>query len=154
MQVPPQTLLIGVGNDYRGDDGVGRLIVRKIAAMNLPGVQVAEASGEGTALMALWSSQPRIFLFDAAQSGARPGTIHRIDTSRSPVPTGFLHYSTHAFSVAEAIELSRVLATLPETLILYGVEGARFDHGDQLSPSVAQAAEQIVETVARELQGM
>lgn len=146
------TLLIGVGNDYRSDDGVGRVIVRRIAAMNLPGVQIAETSGEGTALMALWSTQARIFLFDAAQSGAKPGTIHRIDTSRSPVPTGFFHYSTHAFSVAEAIELSRALATLPENLILYGVEGSRFEHGDQLSPAVALAAGQVVERVVRELQ--
>ena len=90
-------------------------------------------------------------LVDAVRSGAPPGTVHRLDARAAPAPTGFFHYSTHAFSVAEAIELARSLNELPPHLIVYGIEGESFAAGEGLSPAVEQAVEVVVERAADEL---
>ena len=67
------------------------------------------------------------------------------------VPAGFFHYSTHAFSVAEAVELARSLDQLPPRLIVYGIEGENFAAGMGLTSSVEQAVEAVTEQVAAEV---
>jgi hydrogenase maturation protease len=63
----------------------------------------------------------------------------------------FSRVSTHAFGVAEAIELARVLHQLPPVLVIYGVEGATFELGADLSEQVAAAVPQVVAQVRQEL---
>jgi hydrogenase maturation protease len=149
--VPEGVLVIGVGNDMRSDDGAGPETARRIAQRKLPGVVVAEHSGEGVGLMDVWNGFTTVVLIDASRSGAEPGEITRFDAAQAEIPTGFFHYSTHAFSVAEAIGLSRQLGRMPPRLIVYGVEGERFDYGPGLSPKVDQAVEALSDRIAAEL---
>jgi hydrogenase maturation protease len=145
------TLIIGVGNAYRRDDAVGLIVARRLRACGLENVTVREASGEGGALMDAWQDAQTVILVDAAQSGAAAGTLHRFDAQREPIPTQFLHYSTHAFGVAEAIELARALRQLPLRVIVYAIEGQNFGAGDELSPDVARAVEDAVEQIRRDV---
>ncbi len=101
-----------------------------------------------------WQGAAWVMLVDAVHSGASPGTIHRLDARAAPMPTGFFHYSTHAFSVAEAIELTRSLDQLPAHLVVYGIEGANFAAGVEFSPPVEQAVEVVVERIAQEVRAM
>lgn len=137
------TLIIGVGNIYRGDDGAGLAVARRLRENDLPGVTVIEQAGEGTALMEAWRNAERVALIDAVRSQARPGTIHRFDAHQGRLPTSVVYCSTHAFGLAEAVELARVLAWLPPVLIVYGIEGARYQEGTGLSPPVKHAVEQL-----------
>jgi hypothetical protein len=57
----------------------------------------------------------------------------------------------HAFSVTEAVELARALQQLPSRLIAYGIEGKNFSSGEQLSPEVAAAVEEVARRVKGEL---
>lgn len=143
--------LIGVGNEFRQDDGVGLFILKQLRK-RLPESMIAiEASGEGTELIQYWQDRDTVYLFDAVCSGTEAGTIHRIEAQTQSVPTQFFNTSTHSFSVAEAIELSRSLNQLPNHLILYGVEGKQFAMGIGLSAVVEQAAAEVVERVLSEL---
>ena len=81
----------------------------------------------------------RIVVVDAARSGAAPGTVRRFDARSQPLPVRSLRSSTHAFGVADAIELARSLGRLPERVEVYAIEGASFVAGDSLSPSVERA---------------
>lgn len=147
---PSDVLVIGLGNDYRGDDGAGHRCVRLLERGD--GVRVLEESGEGAALMDSWQGADTVILIDAVQSGRIPGTIHRLDAHSEAIPAQFFHYSTHAFSVAEAVELARALDRLPQRLILYGIEGANFAAGESLSPEVSRAVGEVAERVRREIQ--
>lgn len=146
--------VLGLGNEFRSDDGAGRVVARRLREATLPGVAVREESGEGAALMDAWKEADAVILVDAVQSGAAPGTIHRLDASRVPVPSRFFHYSTHAFSVAEAVELARALNQLPPRLIIYGVEGKDFAAGEKLSPEVAAAVDELLGRVRQEIQSI
>jgi hydrogenase maturation protease len=151
---PPAVLFIGVGNPWRGDDGVGPYIARSLRVLALPGTRAVEVSGEGAALMEAWAGAPRVVVFDAVSSGKAPGFVHRFDASAAPLPTGFFHYSTHAFSLAEAVEMARALGRLPRRLIVYGVEGRSFAAGAELTAEVRRAADGLIARCIAEAGGV
>jgi hydrogenase maturation protease len=146
-----RTIIIGVGNPYRSDDGAGIVVVRQLLGRVPVGVSIVEESGEGAALMEAWKDAAAAVVVDAVHSDAPPGTIHRLDACSQQIPEGFFHYSTHAFSVAEAIELARTLNQLPPHLIVYGIEGKNFSAGTELSAVVEQAVPTLVSRVLEEL---
>jgi hydrogenase maturation protease len=140
------TVVIGVGNPDRGDDGVGWVVAGLLRAH----VAVVEQSGEALALVQAMRVAQRVWLVDAAQSGSAPGTIHRIDcTTEAPLPGGSV--SSHGFGVAEAIGLARALGELPPHCIVYAIEAAHFSAGAALSPAVTRAAQEVAERILAEL---
>ena len=146
-----RTLIIGLGNEYRGDDAVGLIVVRRLREAAPESVRVLEESGEGAALLESWQDADTVILIDAVHSGAKPGTIHRFDAHVQPIARKFFRFSTHAFGVAEAVELARALGRLPPRLIVYGVEGKTFEAGAGLSPEVEAAAQEVAERVLGEV---
>ena len=102
-------------------------------------------------LMELWKNAERVFLFDAVFSGAQPGTIFRFDAQEKSIPKKFFSYSTHEFSLAESVELARVLNQLPHQLIIYGVEGKTFTSGVGLSCEVKDAVGEVIRRVQSEI---
>jgi hydrogenase maturation protease len=145
-------LVIGVGNIFRGDDGVGPSVAARLRKLALPGVTVREQSGEGTSLMTAWENEAYVIVVDAVQSGSEPGTIHRLDVTETPIPAQFSsHFSGHAFGVAGAVEMARLLGKLPQRLIVYGVEGLTFDTGQGLSSVVADAVATAVTLIHEEI---
>ena len=150
-QRPPRVRFIGVGNACRGDDAVGLVVARRLQENPLDGVTIVPTDGEGTALLALWEDTDAVVLVDAVRTGARPGTLHRFAVGTQPLRAMFSRVSTHAFGVAEAIELARALGQLPPALVVYGVEGATFEMGGGLSAMVAAVLPQAVAQVRQEL---
>lgn len=150
--MPETRLCIGIGNDLRTDDGVGLWVARRLTACNPPGVTIIEASGEGAALMDSWQGAVTAILVDAVSSGAAPGTIHYYAIHEKPLPVQLRTFSTHAFGVAEAVELGRMMGLLPDQLIFYGIEGADFSFGNSLSAVVEQAGQQVVDHIMKQLQ--
>ena len=149
---PSSTVVIGVGNEYRGDDGAGITVARLLRERLKAQARVIEESGEGTALLDAWRGAATVILVDAVQSGAAPGTVHRFDASENPVPSGVFPCSTHAFGVAEAIEMARAFHELPPRLIVYGIEGENFANATGLSPTVERSVAQVADRVISELQ--
>jgi len=142
-----RVLIIGAGNTYRGDDGVGIAVARQLSRQILPEVKVIEEGGEGTALVEAWKGYDFVILVDAIHSGVLPGSIRRFDAIDEKIPSEFFRHSTHAFGVAGAIELARTLNELPSRLIVYGIEGQNFALGQTLSPMV----EKVVASVAAQI---
>ena len=143
---------IGVGNEYRQDDGVGIFIVRHPALLHHPGSRVAESQREGAHLMDLWKGTGIVFVFDAVYSRSKAGAIYRLDAMKERVPGDFFRLSTHSLGIAEAVELSRALNQLPAELILFGIEGKNFGQGKGLSLQCEQSALKVVRRVLVEIQ--
>jgi hydrogenase maturation protease len=143
-------LIIGIGNEYRGDDAVGLIVARRLRGRLSASVKVLEQTGDGAALMEAWRGVETVIVIDAVASGAAPGAIHRFDANTRPISKNAFRCSTHAFGVAEAIELSRALGEIPQSLVVYGIEGKNFAAGVGLSPEVEKAACQAVRQVFAE----
>lgn len=144
----PRVLVLGIGNRFRSDDGVGPAVADRLRALGIP---AGERSGEGAELIEAWQGHDAVIVVDACQSGAPPGTVLRIDAAAEPLPTGLFRYSSHLFGLAEAVETARALGRLPGRLVVYGVEGAAFGFGDALTPAVAAAVDEVVRRVAAEV---
>ena len=146
----PRTRIIGVGNQFRSDDSVGVLAARTLSETGLFDCSIVEHQGDGANLMSLWAGFTNVIIIDAVSSGSEPGTIFRLDASVQEIPSRFFNYSSHAFSVAEAVEMARTLGSLPDSMILYGIEGKDFSNGTELTDPVRKA----LDTVISELTGV
>ncbi len=146
------TCVVGVGNEMRGDDGVGLAVVRALSGTVPEGVAVLECEGEPVSLLSAWEGHERAIVVDATQSDAEPGTIRRIVAADGPLPPALAGSSTHLLGLADAVELARALKRLPAATIVYGIEGASFDTGTGLSAPVAAAAEKVAAAIRRELE--
>lgn len=134
--------VIGLGNEWRSDDGVGLAVARRLGGETL--------SGEPVAVVEALGGDAEVVIVDAVSSGAPPGTIHTFDASGEPLPARlFGASSTHTLGLAEAVELARSLGRLPERVVVHGVEGRSFVFGDGLSPEVERAAARLVEELRR-----
>jgi hydrogenase maturation protease len=144
-------LVIGVGNDDRGDDGVGLSVARMLMRRAPAYLRVAQSDGEATALMHQIAAAQHVWVIDAAHSGAPPGTIHRIDCAagNAIVPRGTV--SSHGLGVAESIGLARALGVLPPHCIVYAIEAADFTPGAAPSPAVTRAAHEVADRILAEL---
>ena len=133
--------VIGLGNDWRGDDGAGPEAARRLGGDVL--------SGEPVGLVEALAGADEVVLVDALSSGASPGTVHVFEAGSEPLPVRlFGSSSTLALGLAEAVELARALGRLPRRVLVYGIEGAGFDYGHGLSPEVERAVGRVVEEVA------
>jgi hydrogenase maturation protease len=146
-------VVIGVGNAYRRDDGVGLAVAARLGGRVPAGVEVLGCELEPSRLIDAWQGADTALVVDAVRSGAEPGTLHRVDAGAGPVPASvFRSSSTHAFGVGEAVELARALGTLPGRLVLYGIEGAEFVAGEGLTAEVQAAVEPAAQAVLEELE--
>ena len=147
-----RVLVIGLGNDQRGDDRAGLVVARRLhRAASEAGIDLREHQGEPTELLDDWRGREAVVLVDAMCSGMEAGTIRRFDATDRPLP---LHSgrpaSTHALGLEAAIELGRALQRLPARAIVYAVEGRAFEPGSLLSEEVDAAIPALAEAVFRE----
>ena len=142
------SLVVGVGNAWRGDDAAGPAVAERLRAL-APGIEVRTLDGDASALLELWSGHEYVVLVDAASSGARPGTLHELSAHDPALPAAALRSSTHAFGVAEAVGLAAALGRLPDRLEILAIEGADFSLGAPLSPAVSRTVDALAERLAR-----
>ena len=144
--------IIGLGNEFRGDDAIGLLAARRLQGIVGDRIEVIEAEMAGVELLELMKGARVALLIDAVRSGQAPGTIHQLDVSFGPIAPELCPRSTHAVGVAETLELARTLGVLPSKVIVYGVEAADTEMGDPLSPHVNHALSEVVQLVLKEVQ--
>ena len=148
-----QTIVIGIGNIFRGDDAVGLVAARRLLEMQLPAVQVLELDGDITTIAESWQGAQKVIVIDAATSRSEAGTIFRFEAQAEPLPRKMFATccSCHAFGLAHQIEMARALSQLPPRLIVYGIEGHDFSLGSGLSPGAAGAVDEVVRRVLAEI---
>ena len=145
-------VVIGIGNPFRRDDGIGPEVAAQIQGRRLPGVRVVVADGEPAGLLEAWEGADLAVVVDAIQRvPAAPGSIHRLMGSQ--LETGCTAASSHGLGVPDAIRLGRALERLPRQLVVLAVEGADTGPGTGLSGAVAAAVPRAVAAVMAELSG-
>jgi hydrogenase maturation protease len=137
--------VIGIGNEWRHDDAAGLEVARRLAAHPPAGTRVViRDRGDLSSLADDWRADDVAVVVDASSSGEPAGTIQRFDATASPLPARASRASSHAFGIAEAIELARAIERLPRTLVVYAIEGSCFAVGCGLTPDVERAVDRLV----------
>lgn len=142
-------LIIGIGNEYRRDDGVGLAAAADIADRRLPGVRVITTSGDPASILDAWTGVPLVVAVDGAVgTGSTPGTIGRWtpgDEAEHAV------VSSHALGLPKTYALGRAVKQVPQTLVVFTVAVEDVGHGVALSPAVASAVPVVVNAIIAEV---
>ncbi|MQS17144.1 hydrogenase maturation protease [Streptomyces kaniharaensis] len=148
-------VVIGVGNEYRHDDGVAVAVLAELAAEGLATDRLTLCDGEPTRLMELWEGADLAVVVDAVHSHpGEPGRIHQVTVDADhlladPLADDDAAVGTHGLGLGHAVALAAALAKLPRELLIVAVEGADFSIGEGLSPAVADAVPRAVAEVRR-----
>jgi hydrogenase maturation protease len=98
--------VIGLGQPFAGDDGVGLEIVRRLREEGVPAeVEVLEASDASVLLTMLETPRP-VLVVDAVVGEGEPGTIVELDEAHIGASPDRL-LSTHGLDVATVIGVAR-----------------------------------------------
>ena len=146
-----RAVVIGVGNCYRRDDGVGPAAAAEIERQHLPGVRVVICDGDPAGLLEAWAGLDLAIVVDAVRCvPATPGRVHRC-------PAGQLERgrtaSSHGLGIPDALALGRALDRCPRRVVVFAVEAADLRPGTGLSRAVATSLPDVVAAIATELRG-
>jgi hydrogenase maturation protease len=145
--------VIGIGQSLRGDDAAGLLAVREWletcqSTHGQPNVQVELAELPGISLLDLLEGVNYAILVDAVHSGSNPGTVHVI-TEEQLASFSEGSGSAHGWGVAETLALGRQLTpqSMPEKLVLIGIEAGQLNMGGALSPEVRSSLPKVTRLI-------
>jgi hydrogenase maturation protease len=147
-----KALVLGIGNEIRGDDGVGIHVARRVAALLpaelAPRVDVDEASTGGFDLVDYLRGYERVVVADAIKTeGGEPGKVYRFSAAALE-PTAHLGHS-HGVNLASALAVLRELKLgAPREVTVVAVEAEwLYEFKEGLSPRVAAAVEEAAAAV-------
>jgi len=139
-------LVLGIGNLLLGDEGIGVLAAKRLAATEMAAqAEIVDGGTGGFHLLALLHDHEHVILIDAALDGRPPGTITRL---RPRFAADFpKSLSAHDIGLRDLVEAAVLLGGLPRIdLITVSIE-AIGSMGLAVSDPVLSALAGIEETV-------
>ncbi len=145
-------LILGVGNILLRDEGLGvRALERLQERYELPEeVQAVDGGVMGLDLLPYLEGVTHLLVIDAVQMGAAPGTLVRLEGDEIPRALP-VKMSMHQVGLQELLFFAQLQETLPEHVILLGMEPASLETGLDLSPAVAARLDDLVQEVVEQL---
>ena len=148
-----RTLVLGLGNEYAGDDAAGVLAVRALRGELAGGADVLESAASGLALLEVFVGYDRAVVVDSIRTGRCPaGTIVEAglaDLGRAKAP------SLHQAGIPELAAVARRLGmAFPDRtrVLAVEVEGPLL-FGAPLSGAVAAAVAPLARRAAEQVRG-
>jgi hydrogenase maturation protease len=149
-----KTLVLGIGNDILGDDGVGIHIAREVARwVNDTDTEVKETGAAGLNLLELVKGYERLIIADAILTdNTVSGRIHRLtlealdDTNRMVTP--------HGASLRATLEIGNRLfpGEMPGEVVLYTVQTTNPEYvTDEMTGAVGAAVPEAVRLIMDEI---
>jgi hydrogenase maturation protease len=130
-------LVLGIGNELLGDDGVGVVAARSLAAAQIPGVDVLEAGAIGLKLMAYLAGRRAVLVLDAvATDQGKPGDVVVLGDSEVRRSHG-MRPTAHDISLVDALSAAELTGCAPGQVSLVGIVPASITQRWGLSPVVA-----------------
>ena len=143
-------VVVGLGNGYRCDDGVGVVAADAVDDLALPNVVVRNDIAEPMSLLEAWTDAGLAVIIDAAVvHPSTPGRIRRCDLSDVPAQTEGL--SSHSVDIGRTHALGQALGRVPGRLVVFTIDVAETGHGVGLTPQVAAAVPEVVGMVVSEI---
>ncbi len=143
-----QTLILGLGNELLGDEGVGVHATRSLQLEELP--ENTEVVEVGTAILdALPYLQcaDRIIIIDAMNGDGSPGSVYKIPLE-SCQEKNFIA-SMHGFDIFRVMALAELEKIPP--VIVFGMEPEKIDWSLELSSTVDHSMPFLLQAVRQEI---
>lgn len=142
---PAPILVIGIGNPSRGDDALGPLCIERLAALDLPGVELLTDFQLQVEYALDLAGRQRVIFVDASVSGPAPYTFEPVTAVEDA------SYSSHEMSPAAVLHAYRKLYGDPPPAWVLAIRGEGFELGEGLSTTGAANLELAAGFLARTL---
>ena len=129
-------LLMGVGNDIRGDDAVGELIVREFESDEWETVDCGSIP-ENHIIMVEKDEYDIVVLVDAADMGLDPGEVRIVDREL----LGVFTMSTHALPLSLVIDY---LEERVDEVYLIGIQPKDMRLSEEMTPELHDAKDKVI----------
>lgn len=142
-----KTLVMGLGNELLGDEGVGVHAARSLQQQPLS--KIVEIIAAGTAILdTLWYPEraERVIIIDAMKAGGSPGTLYRTELSDCREKDAIA--SMHGFDIFRVMAMTGK-KELPEVTV-FGVEPEHIGWSLKLSPAVHRTVPHLLKIVEKE----
>ncbi len=138
-----QTVVIGIGNRYRRDDGSALLVLAALAGRLPAGVDAFESDGDPTRLIDAWTGADLAVVIETVRYGNPPGTAAVVgdDALLGASAGAGRNQGSHSLGLLEAIALGGAVGRLPGRLRVVGIEPADLGWGDRVTEAVAAGIE-------------
>jgi hydrogenase maturation protease len=149
-----EIIILGMGNKFFGDDGVGIIIAEKLKELliGIPEINIEETNWGGFRIIDLLSGYKTAIIIDALRTGKEPaGFIHKIDYK------DLIHsvrmVSFHDVNFATAVEFAREInIPMPEDISIYAVEINEADYfSEELTKEVYMAVDVCIQKILSEI---
>ena len=145
-------LVLGIGNILLSDEGAGIKAVEELQKRYSlpPEVDVIDGGTMGLDLLPYLDNRSHLFIIDAVKSGNPPGTPTRIALYDPPAYFR-TKISPHQLGLSELLAVASMTDSLPDEIVLFGIEPESLDTSLQMSESVEKNIETLVDMIANEL---
>jgi len=138
-------LIIGYGNEMRGDDGAGRRLVDEVETWRMSGVRTLSLRQLNPEVAAALSDAGHVVFVDAT-----PGTDRRSETHIRPLDPGESSApSTHHCTPSRVLALARTIHGWIPPATLLTIPGERFGWEESLSPTASANLDIALQAVRR-----
>ncbi|OGD57375.1 hypothetical protein A3K78_04580 [Candidatus Bathyarchaeota archaeon RBG_13_52_12] len=142
-----RTLVIGVGNLLRTDDGVGIHLINRLSKLH-PEIDTFDAAMGSIEILEAMKSYERVVIVDSIETGVEPGTIYRVNLARGEKPP-VINYS-HGTDILTILELGRQLYGdgMPRDIVLIAIEAEdTITISDKLTRRVQEAIDDVLQSI-------
>ena len=146
-------MIVGVGNRFLGDEGVGLHIIDELSRIPMPPyVNIIDCGCDLLGLMAYINEPARILVVDAVCAGGEPGEIYSFDYSRlasAKIEMG----SAHQVKTVDALRLLKLVypALAESEIVVIGVEPKAMELSSDLSKEVSESIVEVTRSVLQEI---
>ena len=141
LNIEGRTLIVTIGNSFRGDDGVGPFIGEKIQSKNNNFKVInAESTPEDIVSDAVAFKPNKIIIIDAANFGGAVGEIRVI-----PLDNVAQYSSLSTHNLPLHITFGIILKDTGASLKIIAVQSNKMDYEEKLSPEVETAALKLID---------
>ena len=138
-----KTIIVGIGNTLKGDDGVGPLVCEQLRQAGIAAEIIDAGTVPENYIQRITKKAPQnLLIIDAIDFGAGPGTIKIFE----PHELNAFIVSTHTLSPRLFAEL--VSRNIKVDIYFVGIQPAQTQLGQSVSAEAAQAAEQLSQSLA------
>ena len=150
-----ETLILGVGNPLRRDDGIGPEVIhlliedrtKKNRTHKLSSdIELLDGGTDGLGLIEYFKEYKNIIIIDAVEMNLKPGTIKVFTPEEAVININSDALSTHGFGIAELIKLAGALEINPG-LVIVGVQPEDVSYGEVLSDTVNSIINFVIDKV-------
>lgn len=151
------TVVIGLGNPYLSDEGIGCCLVTilteryrqaraKVKSPSPPQSPVSfrDLGTGGINVLHSIAGRKRVIFLDCAFMNFEPGTIHKFFPFEVGSNKKLTHFSLHEGDLLQTLALARKLGECPEEIIIFGIEPADLSPGNSLSTPLISKLEEYI----------